>query len=473
MEKIEKLSWKMKTLLGVLLIGLCALVFWWIVKEQFAMRTFTEETVSPGATVLLERGDVLVQPYEAPDGLMNAVEIQSASTSAAMTLRVLRGDEQLGSAAGSGQFTDDGYVRFAFDAPLAVQKGEELTLELTAEENVSLYYGAGISTGRYEVALPGIRMLSVNDAPYDGMLVMRVHAGKELIYVHFFWPAVAIAMLAFVATICRMERRRKKGIPSLLDRLIEMLHRYSFLLEQLITRDFKTKYKRSVLGVLWSFLNPLMTMTVQYVIFSTLFRSNIPYFAVYLLSGTVLFNFFTESVSQGLMGIVSNASLITKVYLPKYIYPISKVCSSAINMLIAFVPLLLVALLMGLPITKAYLLLPLGMLFLIVFCMGMALLLSASMTFFRDTQFLWNIAATLWSYLTPLFYPESIIPQQLIGLYRLNPMYQFITFMRTIIIEGVSPDPVAYLACGAWALGALALGLFVFKKKQDRFVFYL
>ena len=238
-------------------------------------------------------------------------------------------------------------------------------------------------------------------------------------------------------------------------------------------RDFKTKYKRSVLGVLWSFLNPLLTMSVQYLIFAALFESSIENFAVYLMTGVVIFNFFSESVGLGLTSIVANAPLITKVYVPKYIYPVSRVLSSAVNVLISMIPLSIMILLSGLPLTKALLLVPLVLAFITIFCIGMSLLLSSLMVFFRDTQFLWGILSMLWMYMTPIFYPESIIPHEFLPLYHMNPLYQFIFFLREITLNGVSPGPDTFLYCALASLIPLLIGLLVFKKVQDRFVFYL
>lgn len=129
------------------------------------------------------------------------------------------------------------------------------------------------------------------------------------------------------------------------------------------------------------FLNPLLTMTVQYIVFSTIFRSGISNFPVYLLSGIILFNFFTDAVGQGLTSIVGNASLITKVYVPKYIYPVTRVVSCSINMLISVIPLLIVTLLTGAKITPAVLLLPFALACLLLFCIGMSLLLSTTEVF--------------------------------------------------------------------------------------------
>ena len=255
--------------------------------------------------------------------------------------------------------------------------------------------------------------------------------------------------------------------------LVSVWEKYRFLIKQLVARDFKTKYKRSILGYLWSFLNPLLTMAVQYIVFSTLFRSDIKNFPVYLLTGIILFNFFSEAVGQGLISIVANAALITKVYVPKYIYPSTKVISCAINLLISIIPLLIVTILTGTRITLAIFLLPFVLLCLLVFCIGMSLALSSAMVFFRDTQYLWGIACLIWTYATPLFYPESIIPDRFQFILKVNPMYYFVRFARTILIDGISPDPTLYAYCILSAALALVIGSFIFKKAQDKFVLFI
>ncbi|MBR3016915.1 MAG: ABC transporter permease [Clostridia bacterium] len=249
--------------------------------------------------------------------------------------------------------------------------------------------------------------------------------------------------------------------------------RYQLLFRQLVSRDFKAKYKRSALGLIWSFLNPLLTMIVQYIVFSTLFQSDIENFPVYLLIGIVFFNYFSEAVSMGMTSITGNAALIKKVYVPKYIFPISRVISSLINFLLALIPLLLVMVVTGTVFRVFLLLLVFDILCLTGFCMGMGLILSTAMTFFQDTQFLWGVVSMIWMYFTPLFYPESIIPANIIGIYRMNPLYQFVTFARTCIIQGVSPEPMMYLHCIVSAVVVILLGAMIFKKNQDRFILYL
>lgn len=255
--------------------------------------------------------------------------------------------------------------------------------------------------------------------------------------------------------------------------MIKILRKYKFLIKQLVIRDFKTKYKRSVLGVFWSFLNPLLTMSVQYVVFSNLFRFDIAHYPVYLLTGILMFNYFQEANSLTLMSIMNNGDLIKKVYVPKFIYPLTRVLSSFINLLISLIPLILVVLISGITPKPSFLLIVYPLICIGVFCLGLGMLLATSMVFFQDTQFLWNVLSMIWMYLTPIFYPASILPAKVAWILKLNPLYYYITFMRTCIIDGVSPAFTMYAACFVCSALMLAIGALVFRKNQDKFILYL
>ena len=306
-----------------------------------------------------------------------------------------------------------------------------------------------------------------------GRLCVRVNGVKTLSFYRTYW-LIAGSLFAFLGGYALWGyRQAKRGSNNGVVAICTLYCRYQFLLKQLVGRDFKTKYKRSVLGMAWSFLNPLLTMAVQYVVFSTLFKSGTPNYPVYLLSGIVFFNFFNEAISMGMTSITGNAALIKKVYMPKYIYPFSKLLSSLINFTLSFIPLLLVMLATGTPVRASLLLLVFDIACLLGFVMGMILLLSTAMTFFQDTQFLWGVIGMMWMYVTPIFYTEQIIPAQFLMVYHMNPMYQYITFARICIIDGVSPAPTAYLWCLLSSVVVLLLGIHTFKKYQDRFVLYL
>lgn len=350
--------------------------------------------------------------------------------------------------------TDNSIYTMNFDAPIEGLLGTELSIQIISNTD-----GAANAITVYESVNGGI-CFSV-----DGIEVIPF--GK---YYYVFTTLLGILLLTYCLNLIYKDKKKKKSYGL---SIINAFVRYRFLLDQLVARDFKTKYKRSVLGVLWSFLNPLLTMLVQYIVFSTLFKSDIPNFLLYLLIGVIFFNFFSEATSMSLGSITSNASLITKVYVPKYIYPIARILSSSINLFLSLIPLLVVALITGTSITWSYLLLPFSIICMIAFCLGIGFMLSASMVFFRDTQFLWGVVSMMWMYATPIFYPETIIPANFLTIYKMNPLYHIIRFTRTILIDGVSPEPKAYLFCFLVSFITLGIGAIIFKKTQDSFVLHI
>lgn len=254
---------------------------------------------------------------------------------------------------------------------------------------------------------------------------------------------------------------------------IKTLEKYSFLLGQLVSRDFKTRYKRSILGVLWSMLNPLLTMAVQYLVFANLFRWDIDNYAVYLLSGTVIFNFFSEATQQSLGAVTGSASLITKVYMPTYVFPVSKVLSAYINLGFSTLALYFIIFLQGMPLNIYHWFIPMNYLTLGMFSCGLGMILSAMMVYFRDTQFIYNVIIVLWTYMTPLFYPVTIIPDNLMRFYRLNPTYQYVSFFRTIILDARLPSLEQFLFCYGYGIGMLILGVLIFRRMKRNFVLYV
>lgn len=315
--------------------------------------------------------------------------------------------------------------------------------------------------------------LILNGEQVEGTLCFSA-SGEDYIWTGLhYWKFAAAAGVILCLCSAVIYNKWRTGKKSLIINALIAMRKYRFLIKQLVDRDFKAKYKRSILGVFWSFLNPLLNMLVQYLVFSNLFRFDIPYYPVYLLCGNIVFNYFSESCGLALSSITGNASLITKVYVPKYIYPLTRILSSLINMVISMLPLFVVAIVSDLLPTKAYLLLPYPLICLALFCLGMGLLLSTAMVFFRDIQFLWGVITTVWLYLTPIFYPLASLPESVQTIVKINPMYLYITFVRTCVMDGVSPEPIMYVQCFLASIIMLLIGAAVFKKNQDRFVLYL
>lgn len=165
------------------------------------------------------------------------------------------------------------------------------------------------------------------------------------------------------------------------NNIIIIITKYKWLLQELIIRDLKLKYRRSVLGYLWSVLNPLMMMVIMTIVFSNMFRFDIPQYPVYLLCGQLVFNFFAESTNMAMSSILGGASLIKKVYIPKYIFPVSRILSCFATMLLALVALFIVMRAMDVPFCATLVLMPVALLYILVFCIGVGLMLSTFVVF--------------------------------------------------------------------------------------------
>lgn len=254
---------------------------------------------------------------------------------------------------------------------------------------------------------------------------------------------------------------------------MEGFRRFTPLLRELVVRDIKVRYRHSALGLVWTVLNPLLMMVVITIVFSTLFKQNIPNFPIYYLSGSLIFAFNSESTTTALNSIISNASLIKKVYIPKYLFPLSNVLSGLVNLGFSLIAMFIVMLITDAPFHATLLLLPIPIFYTFLFSVGLGILLSAVTVFFRDIAHFYSVFILAWTYFTPIFYPVEILPDAAMKLMQINPMYHLVTYMRSIVLYGVFPSLKENLLCLCLGLLMLALGLFVFYKKQDKFVLYV
>lgn len=259
----------------------------------------------------------------------------------------------------------------------------------------------------------------------------------------------------------------------MLRRRIFGFFKYQNLLKELVVRDITVRYRRSILGMLWTVLNPLLMMVILTLVFSNLFKMNIDNFPVYVLIGNIVFNFNSEATSQGMASIVVNSSLIKKVYIPKYLFPLSNVMSCLVNFGFSFIALLIVMVVTGSPFHATIVTAWVPLCYLMVFSTGLGLALCAVNVYFRDMQHLYGVFLTAWMYLTPLFYSIEIVPDYLRKVIYCNPMYHYVTFFRQIIMEGVFPSPHANLQCAFISLAMLLIGLIVFERLQGRFILHI
>jgi ABC-2 type transport system permease protein len=470
--------------LAVVAIVLVAIYF--IAGDAFRYTATASSTIDTLGVVgeIIEENEIR-QPFTIDTDRMTYYQVRfgtyGRSNDSTLTLQICAAD---GSVLAENVISADTLEESAdytvtLEEPIVGRKGESAVLvvhsDATLDNAVSLYYGNSINLGRGSVTqqYSEDQKVSVNGNTLDGVLYLIVGGQTTLWFGQYYW-CIAGGFFALLCIYCVVILRKDRlGKKSATVNFIRSLYRYEFLIKQLVSRDFKTKYRRSVLGVFWSFLNPLLTMMVQYVVFSTLFRSSIPHYPVYLLSGIVLYNFFSEVTSVGMTSITSNASLITKVYVPKYIYPLTRMLSSTINVALSLIPLFIVAIATGVFPALSWLLMVFNLLCMMSFSLGISYILSTLMVYFRDTQFLWSVVSMIWMYCTPIFYPESIIPSQFKLIYHMNPLYQLISFARTALIDGVSPGPKSYLICLLVAILPLVIGVWIFNRNEKNFVLYL
>lgn len=249
--------------------------------------------------------------------------------------------------------------------------------------------------------------------------------------------------------------------------------KYRGLVEELVSRDIKVKYRRSALGYVWTILSPLLMMLVMSVVFSYFFRYEIENYTVYLLSGQLIFNFFSEATNQAMSSIVNSRSLLTKVHLPKYIFPLTKVVSSFVNLLFSLAAIAIMLIITRVHITLTIFLFPLPLIYGFIFALGCGLILSVLAVFFRDIYHIYSVVLTALMYFTPIFYPVSILPDYAMKLMQLNPLYHIVTMFRKCILDGQLPTLQEHAVCLLTGCVFLAIGLCVFKKSQDNFVMYI
>jgi len=254
------------------------------------------------------------------------------------------------------------------------------------------------------------------------------------------------------------------------DKYIQTYMKFQPLLKELVARDIKIKYRRSVLGVFWTLLNPLCMMAVLSVVYSNLFKFSVDNFPLYLLTGQLAFNFFSESTTSAMGAIIGNAALIKKVYMPKYLFVVSRIVSSAINLGASFCALIVVMAVTRSELHWTVLFSWFPLIFLIVFSVGVGLMLAALTVKFRDIMHLYSVFITALMYLTPVIYPMNILPGWLAKIVMINPITNIIMMFRDTIMYGSLPTPTHVAIAVVESVVMLAIGMYVFYKNQDEFI---
>lgn len=255
--------------------------------------------------------------------------------------------------------------------------------------------------------------------------------------------------------------------------MFQKLQNYRFLFEELVKRDFKTKYKRTVLGMGWSLLSPLLTLIVMKMVFTQFFGNSVPHYAIYIFCGNVVFTYFNESTSQGMVSLVGNAAIFTKVNIPKYLFLLSKNVQTFINFGLTLIILFLFCAADKLAFTWKFIMLLYPISLLVLFNIGLGLILSALYVFFKDIQYLWSVFSMLLMYASAIFYSIDQYSQMTRYIFLLNPVYLFIRYFRKIIIEASVPSIWFHLLMLGDVALVLGIGCWMYKKYNIKFLYYV
>ena len=261
-----------------------------------------------------------------------------------------------------------------------------------------------------------------------------------------------------------------RGHPALEE--LKILFKYRDLILQLVRRDLVSRYKRSVLGVAWTMLNPLGTMLIMTVVFSRVF-SSVESYPVYVLTGLIAWNFFSQTTNHCMDSTLWGSSMFGKIFLPRTAFIVSSIGTGMVNLLISLIPLLIIMLVTKFQLHLSAIILPVPIIFIAAFSMGVGLLLSAYTMFFQDIAEMYSILLTAWIYLTPVIIPEDTIAGILNGwLLKINPLYYMVKIFRLVLYDGQFPTSSMVMIAAGISGGMLLLGWFVFTKKADRFAYY-
>jgi ABC-type polysaccharide/polyol phosphate export permease len=251
----------------------------------------------------------------------------------------------------------------------------------------------------------------------------------------------------------------------------QALIRYRDLIVQLVSRSVKARYKRSILGVAWTMINPLLTMTVLTLVFSQLFRAPARDYALYVLSGLVIWNFFAQSTMAAMSDLLWGGGLITRVFLPKAVFAFAALGTGAVNLVLAMVAYAVIALALGVPPSLSWFLLPVPLLAIGLFTLGVALAISAAAVYFADVMPTYEVLLTAWLYLTPVIYPLGLLPESVQAWLRWNPMLWFVQSFRSVLYDGRMPDGVTLAVTFGAGLAMLALGWWIFTRKAREYAY--
>lgn len=385
---------------------------------------------------------------------------------------------------------EDGQIIINCDSPTTVKQVEFIgefdneipltpTVYYQAEDNTEFLEEFSLQTKlkdtksgyRINLALPSVTSLRIDLNETAGLNIrlteIKVHHNIFQIWVLALLLSITLSILGVI--LLNIPLNTYKNLPN----QWENFKKYRFLLQNLVKKDITTKYRRSVLGILWSVLNPLLMMMVITAVFQTLFRSNIENFPIYYLTGSLIFNFTVESTNASMTSMIDSAPLIKKVYIPKYIFPMEKTLFALVNMVFSLIAVIIIYIVLRFTPPVTVLLFPVALLYVFMFCLGFGMILATLNVFFRDISHLYGVWTTAWVYLTPIMYPMDILPAPVLSIVKMNPLYYYVEYFRNIMMYGIVPSFRDNLICLFFSVSFLLAGFLIFKRNQDKFILHI
>ncbi len=255
--------------------------------------------------------------------------------------------------------------------------------------------------------------------------------------------------------------------------MIKTLQKYRFLLSRLVKRDFIQKYKKTTFGVLWSILNPLCEFFILMMVFQNMFGRDTPHFTTYLMLGVLIYSYYTNATTQGMQSLLFNGNIINKIKLPMWLFPLSKNISAALNFLITGLVVIVFMVIDNIAFTWNLLLLLYPFVLLFFFNLGFSMILASLFVFFKDTSYLYGIFNRLLYFCCAIFWTVDRFPENARNLLMLNPVYDFILYARTVVIEAQIPGMELHLLLLGYTVAVFVLGLIVYNCNKNKFIFYL
>ena len=359
---------------------------------------------------------------------------------------------------------------------------DSVTFELPAAPDTQLVFLGNKWKGKVSVEIDGVEntvdtYVDTEDSQQVNVALANPTVGQLAKTVLL--PAAAfgasLAVLCMLLTLLTMAGQRvfKKIAAGTHSGPLQKLLQYQFLFEELVKRDFKKKYKRTVLGMAWSLLSPLLTLLVMRLVFTRFFGRSMAHYTTYLFCGNLVFSYFNESTSQGMTSLMGNAGIFTKVNVPKYLFLLSKNIQTLINFGLTLCVFFVFCIIDRITFTWKFTLLLSPICMLVLFNIGVGMILSALFVFFRDIQYLWSVFTLLLMYMSAIFYSIDSYSYKAQCAFLINPVYLFIRYFRKIVIEATIPTVWFHLLMAADVAVVLAAGCRMYKKYNTRFLYYV